>query len=1593
MAQVKKLSNGDKVKTKPKNLNEYEEEVRRVEEENRRKLIKSNSDQIEINGNPYSLKEARQKMVDWMGTTEAMDLYSSYGRKARNVEGVYNKFLDLLDKGKIKSIRFNPQKGFDITYNLDEGESALDLSDKYASDYLTRAIRASMLGLSTNTYNPSEAQKIDLGYNPESMLISEVWGREINPEVYGASTEAQRTQDVIRTLEANRDRYNEYFTNPEAFNLTDGDLPFKSMEEYDTFINNLKSFNDSLYLKNEDGTFKLDANGNRIINSDGSNWSKAEIWNDRRMGNFWYDYIFAGKGNNPPTVTRGGGDNIPTKVEESEEVKDIRKRLGIPDTEAGKDITIDNIIISPDGTLKKDGQEFSGYFDGRPYGLDSGWFANGKRTEATTNEEALNYIRNLNVTDPVRAAWEADFKRYRDDFNSMVEAGQRYTSNTGKYDILGQLNFAFPDLNLEQGKNYIIENKSDQIPVSQIFNGSPWSPDRYSLISLYDGDYNFLSPTPYMQSKGTFLIDNKTGEIQRVQVGWNTNTQEAQLQDLEGKTLAGFGTMSPVRQSSYLNPETKKPYESADIERLAEEAFQTVMKSWNNNMDELAKQLYGENYSKYNPEAVTNRLKELGYSESQINYMLDYLLTQLKYEQRYDKDNLWQNAILYNQSGGSFKNSSSLNTKKQADFEDILDWGNLSNQDKANVIGLAADTIGLAASFIPGVGNVVGAGAGVVGTISNAIGSGLDDEGYSGRDFGNTLLNLGLDAVGLIPGLGIFAKGTKLAKASKTTLKWIKRALIAAGGVSAGQAFERLASGEKLSVNDARLIVNGLTPLVIGGRRKIQREVFTTRGTPETKIGDYTVGTKTKTFTLKNLTEEDFDNFKSARGSKAKKNFIKEKLKNNTEFKESIEKDQTKWNTDEFKKALDDELSTIILPGSRWSAKPKNWVNPHRMSSTTIKGERVLNDNAIEGLSSGRYGWYRRSAIDEIASELDYPSKLGKWNQGEELYAGIHRDKDGKLITSIVQPKVSFDDNTPTIQRMFGRMNTNIERNLSTRPSSDFEISRFNSIMNPNKKVKDQPKFGESGNEDYSKSFKEYLDFILPKSKRRFEYNSKQYKKLQDYWKSLNPNTDDVTAIVITSNPATSNINTALVKKLRNNAIRRRNLEDARAARSAKAEETKLKLAESRRKYKEELRKREYKELTDYNKQQREAAEKALKKANAAETKKKEDRVKRKESRLPKKTSKDRGDRVTRRFEGGIIKLATGDKILGFKGNYFKSNPIKSSIDYTFNPIINPFIGSTLYSEAPYYSLSSIFNNKGEYESTLFNDYMAEQAFKSQAKTKIPLHTNPTEEFAQSSQFDQKERLGGLPLTTLSSIYSYISKNAANNRIYNTLKKGLKPVIYDTPQQINYNIQGNEGLRSAYYNQAADLMNLGSKNLTSDADRQLAYNLELAKKAAELRITGDQANEQALNYSRDKAFQVNAENLRQREQVAAQNRANIIGMKNQKVQLDATRQQQNAHNLDVFLHDITEQIKQRSAEKQAIQTRNKLLDTQASNYEQTISDNIEANQIATALQDPNLTAETKATLINKLKEIRSRQLMKDLKEAKFTNTSSLRRVW
>lgn len=1410
MAQVPKFETGGK---SPSNIEEYNKKKQELQDLYNKKEQETKT--ITINGKKYDIKEAKEKLQNWVSSDDSRSLKNSYRRRGSGVDASYNRFLDALSKGDIQEINSTPS-GFDIKYNNSEG---FNLGDKYSSDYLAKAIDNNFLNLTEYSNTLQEPNKIDVSWNPRE-LINSVWGGKINQEVYNRKNTSERIDDVIRALENNRGRFYEYLSSEDKTPFKGYEnLPFKSIQEYDQFIEDLSQG------RNGDPNSEFD-------------WEEQK--NNQRFGDYIWKYIF-GDSNQQNSSTQGS-----TKSEEQikKEEDEIRKTNNLPEgAPLSYNFNGKNIVVTKEGLREIDSSGnlvgLRGYFpfESNPatYMLKSGWYD----TDYIPYEKIKDYVgsnvKYLNdIYNPEVYSWRknAENIKYKKDWDKE----QSYNA----YYKLAKL------LNLPEGEEYGIDYFNPYI-------GDNQAVEDYEFIGINNPQNveSYLNTGRPYKSKSIYAINKKTGDIIPGEFKYN----QGYLQFSPTSNYPGISSIN-------LNKLNINPVEGRDLT--------------------LGSKFLADLYSKY----FNINSQYLGANEAKGETTAGGIPI------RYQEGGILRNSI-----------SSDLQDKQSASMSDVFSGESLSAADKADLTALALDVAGLASTAAFGVGNAVGAATGLGSTISTAIADYKRDDDWSWSDTGNLILNLGMDAATLIPGLGTMAKGAKVTKAIKTAAPILRKAFTALGLGTSLTALGKVMSGEELTINDWRLLANGLNAVTGIGRNVAGKKLYTQKaGAGElSKPLEVNVNGKTKEISFKNNEVEGFNKM----STEDKLTTVKTKLKS------------------QYTDLTDEDLSNIKIPKGKWYNPFTRGVG--KVKETKVAGRELtpetldkIKNNKLSSFQKGlvaEQAYYRRGNIQKqlednniyLGQTLGAPTVVYHGKLTEKAPGKINLraprseilEQKEQLIHNVVNPTKGPTDaelNSSILEQMqftpFG----------TTRPLT--EPSGKASRMTKSDVRKTQAKLWRESEEGKATLAKNKQKLENEKRRRQLAYLKGQETKRRNElgYKEENKN---LSRIVTTPNESVSNQNDERILNL-----------------LSKAEEDAV------------LRKR-------INAQEYQAASKHSSKKKT----------------VSKKKSKDVGDRLPKKHkDGGTLDyFFIRNKLLKERDKYelgskewieanknvkeFKNGGVIKYQDGGVTPTnILEEVVVTRKSPSRIRRIDSEVLNNNTFD------------FNLKPMNKPSLNTSITKSSTGSNIESQnylptKSSLGSIPLTTISSLASAIQKTAANNKIYKTLKKDLRPSLINLPTDLNYSIQGNEGVRQAYYKQAANLEGLTRTPLTSDADRQLAYNLEVAKNAAEARLQGDLANEQAIQQSREKAFQVNANNLIRREEAANRNRLATTEYLNTLANLKAQKIGQNANIWDTFLHDVTEQTKQYINTNNARKVNEQLLDSQYKNARLSTEDSITASDL------------------------------------------------
>lgn len=1410
MAQVPKFETGGK---SPSNIEEYNKRKQELQDLYNKKEQETKT--ITINGKKYDIKEAKEKLQNWVSSDDSRSLKNSYRRRGSGVDASYNRFLDALSKGDIQEINSTPS-GFDIKYNNSEG---FNLGDKYSSDYLAKAIDNNFLNLTEYSNTLQEPNKIDVSWNPRE-LINSVWGGKINQEVYNRKNTSERIDDVIRALENNRGRFYEYLSSEDKTPFKGYEnLPFKSIQEYDQFIEDLSQG------RNGDPNSEFD-------------WEEQK--NNQRFGDYIWKYIF-GDSNQQNSSTQGS-----TKSEEQikKEEDEIRKTNNLPEgAPLSYNFNGKNIVVTKEGLREIDSSGnlvgLRGYFpfESNPatYMLKSGWYD----TDYIPYEKIKDYVgsnvKYLNdIYNPEVYSWRknAENIKYKKDWDKE----QSYNA----YYKLAKL------LNLPEGEEYGIDYFNPYI-------GDNQAVEDYEFIGINNPQNveSYLNTGRPYKSKSIYAINKKTGDIIPGEFKYN----QGYLQFSPTSNYPGISSIN-------LNKLNVNPVEGRDLT--------------------LGSKFLANLYSKY----FNINSQYLGANEAKGETTAGGIPI------RYQEGGILRNSI-----------SSDLQDKQSASMSDVFSGESLSAADKADLTALALDVAGLASTAAFGVGNAVGAATGLGSTISTAIADYKRDDDWSWSDTGNLILNLGMDAATLIPGLGTMAKGAKVTKAIKTAAPILRKAFTALGLGTSLTALGKVMSGEELTINDWRLLANGLNAVTGIGRNVAGKKLYTQKaGAGElSKPLEVNVNGKTKEISFKNNEVEGFNKM----STEDKLTTVKTKLKS------------------QYTDLTDEDLSNIKIPKGKWYNPFTRGVG--KVKETKVAGRELtletldkIKNNKLTSFQKGlvaEQAYYRRGNIQKqlednniyLGQTLGAPTVVYHGKLTEKAPGKINLraprseilEQKEQLIHNVVNPTKGPTDaelNSSILEQMqftpFG----------TTRPLT--EPSGKASRVTKSDVRKTQAKLWRESEEGKATLAKNKQKLENEKRRKQLAYLKGQETKRRNElgYKEENKN---LSRIVTTPNESVSNQNDERILNL-----------------LSKAEEDAV------------LRKR-------INAQEYQAASKHSSKKKT----------------VSKKKSKDVGDRLPKKHkDGGTLDyFFIRNKLLKERDKYELGS--KEWIEANKNVKEFKNGGVIKYQDGgvtPTNILEEVVVTRKSpsrirrIDSEVLNNNTFDFNLKPMNKPSLntPITKSSTGSNIESQNYlPTKSSLGSIPLTTISSLASAIQKTAANNKIYKTLKKDLRPSLINLPTDLNYSIQGNEGVRQAYYKQAANLEGLTRTPLTSDADRQLAYNLEVAKNAAEARLQGDLANEQAIQQSREKAFQVNANNLIRREEAANKNRLATTEYLNTLANLKAQKIGQNANIWDTFLHDVTEQTKQYINTNNARKVNEQLLDSQYKNARLSTEDSITASDL------------------------------------------------
>lgn len=328
---------------------------------------------------------------------------------------------------------------------------------------------------------------------------------------------------------------------------------------------------------------------------------------------------------------------------------------------------------------------------------------------------------------------------------------------------------------------------------------------------------------------------------------------------------------------------------------------------------------------------------------------------------------------------------------------------NMSTADRMQFASIAGDVASLLAA-IPTGGNPVAAGIGAGSSLAQFTAD-VQRDGFNWSDVGSLAINLGLDAVTLLPGFGVAGKTAKLVKSVKKVANPLRKALLGIGAFNAANAVVNIANDEG-TLDDWKALSTGLFAFK-GIKDEVQNIVRTKYVGPKS-------GSKVKTES--DLKKEFVDDYISKNPDATKYNgnnveWYDPDTKSIKDYDKALEgiksagvkipefKIKAKLLSEKAKGAADNIVS------GKWNPFGKNF-------KYSLKNRTLPDDIDVNNINPGRIRAYSRirelnPAFDEALRSrgIYIPSRFipeingyGKWYYQAPKYSIISHKKGGKIL-------------------------------------------------------------------------------------------------------------------------------------------------------------------------------------------------------------------------------------------------------------------------------------------------------------------------------------------------------------------------------------------------------------------------------------------------------------------------------------------------------------------------------------------------------------------------------------------------------------------
>lgn len=378
-----------------------------------------------------------------------------------------------------------------------------------------------------------------------------------------------------------------------------------------------------------------------------------------------------------------------------------------------------------------------------------------------------------------------------------------------------------------------------------------------------------------------------------------------------------------------------------------------------------------------------------------------------------------------------------------------LDWDKLNTSQKLDLVSFGLDVASLGATFIPGYGNLASGGLGLLGTAVSTVN---DRSSLLG-----TLGNVGLDIAGMVPGLGITAKGKKLVNTAKILLPVVAASM----SPDVVNAVKEISEGKFTRANLA-IVTTALAPAII---RNVHSYNISKKLNPQVMHS-----IRTATGNTISVTPEELKRITAASGKVNQQNVIKNITGESVELSHNL-------NNPLYKIINRSTSRQVVYPTLVNGDNNVAHIRVGSDADIATSNRTLINRDVTKNVKTSKFGSYRNTNQKYIKPTTNKKGGVIKAQAGVKTSATWSKDMD-PLITPSILFGLSKDKNLynqlNTLQDSYYGIKTlagdNFTKTAYQNPSVGKYQTEFNNILNglgnsfAMKKLEDTNKFSFSKN-------------------------------------------------------------------------------------------------------------------------------------------------------------------------------------------------------------------------------------------------------------------------------------------------------------------------------------------------------------------------------------------------------------------------------------------------------------------------------------------------------------------------------------------------